>query len=89
MKIIIWFIDQNCLKNQLASIQSSLFWLESSQNRGVAQKGLFFLLFDPLNRFYQQFWYRKVFLLYWLCLSKQYIAKNAMCHGDVDCNGLY
>ena len=54
-------------------------WLESSQNHSIAQNGLFFfLLFDPWIRFIYQFWYRKVFLLYWLCLSKRYLAKNTM-----------
>ena len=40
--------------------------------------GSFFLLFDPWIQFIYQFWYRKVFLLYWLCLSKGYLAKNPM-----------
>ena len=44
----------------------------------LLKRGSFFLCIDPWNQFIQQFWYRKVFLLYWLCLSKRYIAKNAM-----------
>ena len=45
----------------------------------LLKNGLFFLSFDPWNQFNLQFWYRKLFLLHWLCLSKRYKAKNTIC----------
>ena len=73
------YIILNFLRSKLGSlIKTGKNWLESSQNRGIVKKGLFFLWFDPWNQFYGQFWHRKVSQLYWLCLSFRYIARIAL-----------